>query len=136
MVLVRKRRGGRRHKKLKAIDPFYSGARKLLLDKLVLFLKIISSHLFFVFNVNSRKLVGANQVPKKDEKVSHRFQEFLDNKQQAQEYSKKKNKNKFKQTTNEEPENPELEQKTNESDRNYIQRLDQVKKNTKQKNFI
>lgn len=35
MVLVRKRRGGRRHKKLKAIDPFYSGARKLLVDKSV-----------------------------------------------------------------------------------------------------
>ena len=33
MVLVRKRRGGRRHKKLKAIDPFYSGPRKLLVDK-------------------------------------------------------------------------------------------------------
>lgn len=35
MVLVRKRRGGGRHKKLKAIDPFYSGPRKLLVDKLV-----------------------------------------------------------------------------------------------------
>jgi len=35
MVLVRKRRGGRRHKKLKAIDPFYSGPRKLLVDKFV-----------------------------------------------------------------------------------------------------
>lgn len=29
------RRGGRRHKKLKAIDPFYSGPRKLLVDKFV-----------------------------------------------------------------------------------------------------
>lgn len=37
MVLVRKRRGGRRHKKLKAIDPFYSGPRKLLVDKYVVF---------------------------------------------------------------------------------------------------
>ena len=35
------RRGGRRHKKLKAIDPFYSGPRKLLVDKSV------SSPLFF-----------------------------------------------------------------------------------------
>ncbi|CAF1649807.1 unnamed protein product, partial [Rotaria magnacalcarata] len=34
------------------------------------------------------------------------------------------NKNKFKQNTVEEGENPELEQKTNESDRNYLQRLD------------
>ncbi|CAF3110471.1 unnamed protein product [Rotaria socialis] len=110
MVLVRKRRGGRRHKKLKAIDPFYSGPRKLLVDK---------------------KLVGANQAPKKgekiDSKVSHRFQQFLDNKTHVEELtksSKKKNKNKFKQNTVEEGENPELEQKTNESDRNYIQRLD------------
>lgn len=35
MTLVRKRRGGRRHKKLKAIDPFYSGPRKLLVDRFV-----------------------------------------------------------------------------------------------------
>ncbi len=74
-----------------------------------------------------RKLVGANQAPTKGEKVSHRFQEFLDNKQHAEEFSKKKNKNKFKQNITEDNENPELEQKPNESDRNYIQRLDQVK---------
>ncbi len=73
-----------------------------------------------------RKLAGANQAPTKGEKVSHRFQEFLDNKQHAQEFSKKKNKNKFKQNITEDNENPELEQKPNESDRNYIQRLDQV----------
>ncbi|CAF1099680.1 unnamed protein product [Rotaria sp. Silwood1] len=110
MVLIRKRRGGRRHKKLKAIDPFYSGPRKLLVDK---------------------KLVSANQAPKKgekiDNKISHRFQQFLDNKQHAQELqksSKKKNKNKFKQNTNEDNEYPELEQKPNESDRHYLQRLD------------
>jgi len=104
MPLVRKRRGGRRHKKLKAIDPFYSGPRKLLVDK---------------------KLVGANQAPKKGEQISHRFQQFLDNKQQAQEYSKKKNKNKFKQDNQQDNQHPELEQKPNESDRNYMQRLDQ-----------
>ncbi|CAF4130075.1 unnamed protein product [Rotaria sp. Silwood2] len=110
MVLIRKRRGGRRHKKLKAIDPFYSGPRKLLVDK---------------------KLASANQAPKKgekiDNKISHRFQQFLDNKQHAEELqtsSKKKTKNKFKQNTNEDNEYPELEQKTNESDRNYLQRLD------------
>ncbi|CAF1285713.1 unnamed protein product [Adineta steineri] len=110
MVLVRKRRGGRRHKKLKAIDPFYSGPRKLLVDK---------------------KLVGANQAPKKgekiDNKVTHRFQEFLENKKHAEEVrkaSKKKNKNKFKQEPTVDPEYPELDQKANETDRNYIQRLD------------
>ncbi|UJR08152.1 hypothetical protein I4U23_012428 [Adineta vaga] len=115
MVLVRKRHGGRRHKKLKAIDPFYSGPRKLLVDK---------------------KLVGANQAPRKgekvDHKVSHRFQQFLENKQHSEDLrksSKKKNKNKFKQDTSEkEIEYPELEQKTNESDRNYIQRLDEEAK--------
>jgi hypothetical protein len=124
MVLVRKRRGGRRHKKLKAIDPFYSGPRKLLVDKYILFSNSFSSFFFYY-----RKLAGANQVPKKGEKISHRFQEFLDNKQHAQEFSKKKNKNKnkFKQNINEDNEHPELEQKPNESDRNYIQRLDQVK---------
>jgi len=103
-VQGRKRRGGGRHKKLKAIDPFYSGPRKLLLDK---------------------KLIGANQTPKKGEQVSHRFQQFLDNKQQAAELSKKKNKNKFKANVTEDSEHPELEQKSNESDRNYLQRLNQ-----------
>ncbi len=63
-------------------------------------------------------------MPKKGEQISHRFQEFLDNKKQAEEESsKKKSKNKFKQTNSE---HPELEQKSNESDRNYLQRLDQV----------
>ena len=71
-----------------------------------------------------RKLVNANQAPKKGEQISHRFQEFLDNKEQAAQANKnKKNKNKFKQ---EESERPELEQKTSESDRQYLQRLDQV----------
>ncbi|CAF1007957.1 unnamed protein product [Adineta ricciae] len=115
MVLVRKRRGGRRHKKLKAIDPFYSGARKLLVDK---------------------KLVSANQAPKKgervDNKVSHRFQQFLENKQHSEELrktSKKKNKNKFKQEpSQEEAQFPELEQKPHESDRNYLKRLDEEAK--------
>jgi len=48
MVLVRKRRGGRRHKKLKAIDPFYSGPRKLLIDKFVFCLQINFHHRFFL----------------------------------------------------------------------------------------
>jgi hypothetical protein len=130
MVLVRKRRGGRRHKKLKAIDPFYSGPRKLLVDKFVfLIFFILILHSFVCY----RKLVSANQAPKKgetvDNTVSHRFQEFLDHKKHAEELqqtSKKKNKNKFKQNTNEDTEYPELEQKANESERNYIQRLDHV----------
>ncbi len=57
------------------------------------------------------------------------FQEFLENKQHAEELqktSKKKRKNKFKQNTNEDNEYPELEQKPTESDRNYLQRLDHV----------
>ena len=77
--------------------------------------------------------MNANQAPKKgetvDSKISHRFQDFLDNKQHAKELektSKKKNKNKFKQTNDDEKEYPQLEQKTNESDRNYLQRLDHV----------
>lgn len=81
-----------------------------------------------------RKLSTANQAPKKGEKVDHkvsnRFQQFLENKQHAEELqktSKKKNKNKFKQDKIEESEHPELEQKPNESDRNYLQRLDHVK---------
>jgi hypothetical protein len=49
MVLVRKRRGGRRHKKLKAIDPFYSGPRKLLVDKFVLSFKLIFIDLLLLF---------------------------------------------------------------------------------------
>lgn len=69
-----------------------------------------------------RKLVHANQAPKRGEQISHRFQQFLDNKEQAAQASKKKTKNKFKQ----ESEHPELEQKPNESDRNYLQRLNQV----------
>jgi len=40
-------------------------------------------------------------------------------------FPRKKNKNKFKQNTNEDNQHPELEQKPNESDRNYMQRLDQ-----------
>jgi hypothetical protein len=81
--------------------------------------------------------VNANQAPKKSEKpannVSHRFQQFLDNKQHAEEFqknSKKKNKNKFKQDTPEDIQYPHLEQKTNETDRNYLQRLDHVRLNT------
>lgn len=125
MVLVRKRHGGRRHKKLKAIDPFYSGPRKLLLDKLV---RSASEEFQLTNMFFFRKLIGANQVPKKGEQISHRFQQFLDNKQHAAEVSKekKKNKNKFKASTSEEPKHPELEQKTNESDRNYLERLNQV----------
>lgn len=132
MVLVRKRRGGRRHKKLKAIDPFYSGPRKLLLDKWV----DGWSNFIRDDRWSSRNLVTANQAPKKgeknDTKVSYRFQQFLENKQHAEDLQKKaaekkKNKNKFKTTSTEEDEQfPHLKQKPNESDRNYLRRLDQV----------
>jgi hypothetical protein len=135
MVLVRKRRGGRRHKKLKAIDPFYSGPRKLLVDKFVF------PSFFYINSYYSsyRKSANANQAPKKDTKkpvdnVSHRFQQFLDNKQHAEEFqknSKKKNKNKFKQEPSEDNEYPHLDQKANETDRNYLQRLDHVRLNKK-----
>jgi len=89
----------------------------------------------FLIFFSSRKSVNANQAPKKgekvDDKVSHRFQLFLDNKQHAEELkknSKKKNKNKFKQDTpSEDNQYPHLEQKPNESDRNYLQRLDSVR---------
>ena len=94
--------------------------------------KLPSLILFFVHS--HRKLVGANQAPKKgeqvDDKVSHRFQDFVDKKNTADEQrknaSKKKNKNKFKPSVTEDPDYPQLDQKPNESDRNYIQRLEEV----------
>ena len=52
---IRKRRSGRRHKKLKAIDPFYSGPRKLLIDKFVVLfvlLLIFGRIIFFSFIEN------------------------------------------------------------------------------------
>ena len=73
----------------------------------------------------NRKLASANQAPKRGEKtdthVSHRFQQFLDNKKCAEERRKKK------RSTEEDEEFPHLKQKVNESDRNYLQRLDQVR---------
>jgi hypothetical protein len=73
---------------------------------------------FFLFSI--RKLVGANQTPKRGEnnetKVSHRFQQFLDHKKHVEDLQKKsaekkKNKNKFKTTTTEEDEEfPQLKQ--------------------------
>lgn len=84
---------------------------------------LLSEKFRLLIGVCFRKLIGANQAPKKGEQISHRFQEFLDNKKHGEELAKKKkNKNKFKPTS----EHPELEQKTNESDRNYLERLNQV----------
>ena len=117
-------------KKLKAIDPFYSGPRKLLVDKLVFFAQSLELLLSLLENWSMPK------APKKGEKtdtnVSHRFQQFLDHKQNAADLSKekkkKKNKNKFKPTTEEDEEYPQLQRQGNESDRTYLQRLDQEAK--------
>jgi hypothetical protein len=54
MAPVRKRHGGRRHKKLKAIDPFYSGPRKLLVDKSVFF--------FFFFSLIRHVLSSEQKI--------------------------------------------------------------------------
>ncbi|CAF0895659.1 unnamed protein product [Didymodactylos carnosus] len=123
MGLVRKRHGGGRHKKLKAIDPFYSGPRKLLIDK---------------------KLFNANIAPKKhdknDSKVSNRFREFLSNKEYAIEKSKKQqeildnkrflHKNKADENRAEKflPLSKNLEQRPNEPFKKYMQRVEQEAK--------
>ncbi|CAF3846497.1 unnamed protein product [Rotaria magnacalcarata] len=77
MVLVRKRRGGRRHKKLKAIDPFYSGPRKLLVDKLEIKFALDRARYeskYDVKLVNTEK--GDHQYEVKKEK-SHRAEKRL-----------------------------------------------------------
>lgn len=43
-----KRLKSNRHKKLKAVDPFYSGDRKLLLDKLVAFKLLKHKEILFL----------------------------------------------------------------------------------------
>lgn len=69
-----------------------------------------------------RKLFNANQAPKGDEEVTNRFKLFLDQKREAEE----RQKNRKAKVSKEDEELPHLKQKPNESDRNYIRRLNQV----------